>query len=403
MRVPLLVASLLFWVVSQTVAQEALTEASFLGAIDADGVAVRALTEDLARAEAARRRAGTLGNPRVEFEWEAPEGNPEQTTWTAAWAPPLDGRLGLTREAAETGVAAARERFAADRLRLRRELRRAYADWALSAERRDVLKKQQGFVNTLADQARRRADAGEESGISARRLLLASAEIGAELAVAEADATRAEALARAWRPEIPPGAPLERPPLGTPPAAEMTPPRPELEALRLEVRQAEIEGRLARRFVVFPELQAGWQRLEDNGKEQSGPVFGLSWSVPIFDRFQASRVEVLQRQKALEARLALATARLSAELAAARSSYGQLAQRAREHERAIADTEKLVEGAVASFRAGESTVTDLLETLRSVREAHLREIELYAEALEAQRALEAATTRPPAVEEGDQK
>lgn len=402
MRVQLLVASVSFWVVSQTSAQETLTEATFLGAIEGDGVAVRALTEDLARAEAARRRAGTLGNPRVEFEREAPEGNPEQTTWTAAWAPPLDGRLGLTREAAEAGLAAARQRFAADRLRLRRELRKAYADWALSAERRDVLKNQQTFVTALADKARRRAEAGEESGIGARRLLLASAEIGAELAVAEAEAIRAEALARAWRPEIPPGARPDRSPLGPPPAEEFTQSRPELEALRLEVRQAELEGRLARRFVVFPELQAGWQRLEDKGKEQNGPVFGVSWSLPLFDRFQAARVEALQRQKALEARLALATARLSAELAAARSSYGHLAEKAREQERAMADTEKLVEGAVASFRAGESTVTDLLETLRSVREAHLREIELYAEALEAHRTLEAATALPPAME-GDRK
>ena len=402
MRVQVVVASLLFSVVSQTSAQETLTEAAFMGAIDSEGVAVRALTEDLARAEAARRRSGTLSNPRVEFEREAPEGNPEQTTWTAAWAPPLDGRLRLTREAAETGLAAARERFAADRLRLRRDLRRAYADWVLSAERRDVLRIQQGLVHPLADQSRRRAEAGEESGISARRLLLASAEIGAELAVAEAEATRAEALARAWRPEIPADARPGRPSLASPPTEALNQPRPELEALRLEIRQAELEGRLAKRFVVFPELQAGWQRLEDNGREQSGPVVGLSWSVPLFDRFQAARAEALQRQKALEARLALATARASAELAAARSSYGALSQRAREQERAIADTEKLVEGAVASFRAGESTVTDLLETLRSVREAHLREIELYAEALEAHRALEAATSLPLAVE-GDRK
>jgi outer membrane protein TolC len=374
-----------------------LTESVFLAGFDENHVAVRALTEDLARAEAARRRAGTLDNPRVEFGREAPEDNPKQTTWTAAWAPPLDGRLRLAREAAKIGVDAARERFAADRVRLRRELRKAYADWVLSTERQDVLQSQRALVDSLAEQVRRRAEVGEESGIGARRLLLASAEIGSELAVADADAVRAAALARALRPEIPPDARPARPPLVPPPAPSR--PRPELEALRLEVQQAQLEGRLARRFVIFPELSAGWQRLEHAGVEQTGPVFGVSWSLPLFDRSQAARVEAAGRQRALEARLVVATARSRAELDASGAAYALLAARAREQARAIGETDRLLEGASASFRAGESTVTDLLETLRSVREARLKEIELYAEALEAQRALEAAGGSLPASEE----
>lgn len=383
----------------QTRSGETLTETAFLARFDENHDAVRALTEDLARAEAARRRAGTFGNPRVEFEREAPEDNPKQTTWTAAWAPPLDGRLRLARAAAETGVAAARERFAADRLRLRRELRKAYADWTLSTERRDVLESQRALVDSLAEQGRKRAEVGEESGISARRLILASAEIGAELAVAEADAIRAAALARAWRPEVSPETRPARPPLESAPAAAGSRPRPELEALRFEVRQVELEGRLARRFLIFPELSAGWQRLEHAGIEQTGPVFGVSWSLPLFDRSQGARIEAAGRQRALEARLAVATARASAELEASGAAYSVLAARAREQARAVGETDRLVEGATASFRAGESTVTDLLETLRSVREARLKEIELYAEALEAQRALEAAGALLPESEE----
>ena len=383
---------------AQTPPEETLTESVFLAGLDESHVAVRALGEDLARAEAARRRAGTLGNPRVEFEREAPEDNPKQTTWTAAWAPPLDGRLGLAREAAETGVAAARERLAADRVRLRRELREAYADWALSSERREVLQSQRALVESLAEQVRRRAEVGEESGIGARRLLLASAEIGSDLATAEADAVRAAALVRAWRPEIPTGARPSRPPLGPVDTAAARP-RPELEALRLEARQAQLEGRLARRFVIFPELSAGWQRLEHAGVEQTGPVFGLSWSVPLFDRSQAARMEAAGRQRAVEARLHVATARSRAELDASGAAYSILAARSREQARAIAETDRLLEGASASFRAGESTVTDLLETLRSVREARLKEIGLYAEALEAHRALEAAGGAPTASEE----
>lgn len=385
--------------VSQTPSGETLTESAFLAGFDENHVAVRAFTEDLARAEAARRRAGTLANPRLEFERESPEDNPTQTTWTAAWAPPLDGRLRLAREAAEAGVGAARERFAADRLRLRREARKAYADWALSIERREALQSQRALVDSLAEQVRRRAEVGEESGIGARRLLLASAEIGAELAVAEAEAVRAAALAQAWRPDLPASARPARPPLESPPTTAPPGTRPALEALRFEVQQAELEGRLARRFLIFPEVSAGWQRLEHAGVEQTGAVFGVSWSLPLFDRSQAARIEAAGRQRALEARLAIATTRTRAELDASRAAYAILAARAREQALAIIETDRLADGATASFRAGESTVTDLLETLRSVREARLKEIELYAEALEAQRALEAAGGLLPSTEE----
>lgn len=384
---------------SETPSGDTLTESVFLAGFDENHVALRAFTEDLAKAEAARRRAGTLANPRVEFEREAPEDNPKQTTWTAAWAPPLDGRLRLSREAAETGVAAARERFAADRLRLRRELRKAYADWAISTERRNALQSQRGLVDSLAEQVRSRAEVGEESGIGARRLLLASAEIGAELAVADAEAVRAAALVRAWRPETPRNARPARPPLEVPPVTAPPGPRAELEAMRLDVQQAQLEGRLARRFLTFPELSVGLQRLEHSGVRQTGPVFGVSWSLPLFDRSQAARIEAAGRQKALEARLAVATARARAERQASEAAYAILAARAREQALAIAETERLVEGASASFRSGESTVTDLLETLRSVREARLKEIELYAAALEAQRALEAAGALLPESEE----
>lgn len=393
MRVQLILVTYSFLAVVPARAQETLTEATYLEPFVEGHVAVRALTEDLARAEGARRRAATLGNPRLDFEREAPDDNPRQTTWTVAWAPPLDARFSLGRQAAETGLAAARERFAADRLRLRRELRRAYADWALSTERRDVLQLQRGLVDPLAEQARRRAAHGEESGIAARRLLLASAEIAAELAIAEAGALRAGVFARAWRPDLLPSVRPIRPVLAPSPAA---PPgsRPDLDALRLEIRQAELEGRLAKRFIVFPELQIGWQSLEERGTTWNGPVLGVSWSLPLFDRFQAARIEAAGRQKALEARLVLATSRARAEFEAAGASYAHLAERAREQTRAVSETKKLIDGASASFRAGESSLTDLLETLRSVREAHLKEIDLYGEALEAQRALEAAASLP---------
>src|SRR5262245_47400961 len=85
--------------VSQAAHAQAITEAEFLSGLNPESAAVRSLGEALARAEAARRRAGLLQNPRVDFWRESPDGAARVTNWTLAWAPPLDGRYGPARKA----------------------------------------------------------------------------------------------------------------------------------------------------------------------------------------------------------------------------------------------------------------------------------------------------------------
>jgi len=178
------------------------TEEEFLAGVGESHAAVRALQEGLAPAEAARVRAGTLQNPHVEFWREQPQASPRLTNWTVAWTPPLDGRFGVAKEAADAGVAAARERLASERARLRQELRRVFAEWSLSSERRALLAAQVELVGRLAEAERQRARVGEAAGLSARRLSLVQAEAQAAFRDAEADLARAEAAARAWRPDL---------------------------------------------------------------------------------------------------------------------------------------------------------------------------------------------------------
>ena len=203
---------------------QGLTEAEFLSPFDGEAAAVRALQEGLARAQAARRRAGLLENPRADFWREQPNANPRVTNWTLSWTPPLDGRYGLGKKSADAGLAAARERLAADKAGLRRELRAAFAAWSLAFERRNVLKDQLERLRRLTEVERQRARAGEESGLSARRFTLAESEVSAALAAAEAALARAEALARAWRPDlaadvVPASATVPEPPSAVDPAA----------------------------------------------------------------------------------------------------------------------------------------------------------------------------------------
>jgi len=367
--------------------QDVVTEADFLDGLRPDHPALRAVGEDLARAAAARRRAVMLANPRLEFSREQPEDSPRQDTWTMAWTPPFDGRRGLARDAAEAGVLAARERTAAERARIRRDLRKAYADWSLAHERHEILARHLAIAEELADKSRLRAEAGEESGLAAGRLALTAQEVRTQLAAARTDYVRAEAVALGWRPDLA-GRPPSLPALPPAPASLDSARRPELRALELEARQAALEARLAGRFWTTPELQAGWQRLEAAGGAQDGPVLGLAWTVPLFDRNQAGRLEAVRRKEIAEARLALAAGRAEHELKGVIEAYGMAARAADDASRTAAGAERLVDSAAASFRAGEATLTDLLDTLRAVREARLGALELLGNALETHRELE---------------
>lgn len=371
-----------------------ITEERFLGVLADDHAAVIAASEALGTARAARRRAATLGNPLLQLEREAPAESPRETTWGLAWAPPLDGRRGLSIRAAEASLAAAAGRFDSEMLGLRLEMRAAFARWALARDRRDVLTAHLRRFEGLAERMQRRAEAGEESGLAARRVELAAVDARAALRLAEVELVRAAAAALAWDPQLAPQTRPLLPALPPVPAALDLAARRDLEAGEQEVAAARLAGRLARRPLSFPELLLGWKRIEERGVGVDGPVFGITWSVPLFDRRQADRLEADQALASAEARLELAARRAEAGLAAAREVYRRLAAAAAEAAHGRDGLERLIEGATASYLAGESGTTDLLDALRSALAAEAVALDVYAAALEAHRHLEAAAGRP---------
>lgn len=365
--------------------QEAVTEAEFIAPFGADHATLTATNERLAEAEAALARASVLANPRLEYGLEKPEGS-RQTTVGVAWVPPLDGRRGLTTAAARAGLAAARTGRELRMMRVRLAARAAYAEWAAARERHQVMSELSRVVEVLAERTSLRARAGEESGLAARRIVLTAATLAGERAASEAALTRAEASARAWRPDLPAGVAPTRPALIDPgaPLGGVG----GIDALEKELEQARLEERLAGRFWSAPELQAGWQRLDSGGARVSGPVFSATVAVPVFDRNKGGRTAAMRRRMAAEARLALATAARAARLAGAETSFRTLADAARAAETSVEGMESLVEAATASFTAGESTVTDLLDVLRSALDARIRAVDAHAAALAAARTVE---------------
>jgi outer membrane protein TolC len=241
-------------------------------------------------------------------------------------------------------------------------------------------------VEELALRQRRRAEAGEVSGLDARRLDLAVVELRASLARAEAEAAAAEAAARAWRPELPGALRPELPPL--PELAEAPPgTHPRIAALEAELAAARSSAELARRVLAIPEVVGGWHREEEGGGSADGPIVGLVWPLPLFDRNRAERLAAEARVEVSSARLELARRQLAGEREGRRSAYRRLREAALDAGAAAATGAVAVEAASAAFRLGEADLTDLLDTLRSATGAELAALELREAALAASREL----------------
>jgi cobalt-zinc-cadmium efflux system outer membrane protein len=363
-----------------------LTEAEFLAPLDDSHPAVLVLARELAAARAGVVAARTLENPELGALREDPTGSVEQLDVTVSWRPPHPGRRRLAIAASEAEVDAAAHRLDEDLLGLELHLREVYGRWALAVARGDRLAGQAARIDALAARERHRAESGESSGLDARRLALAAVETRAALARAGAEADTASAAARAWRPDLPDGvrpALPELPDLGAAPDAV----HPRIAALEAELAAARRERELVARVVGMPEVVAGWQRQDGGTEVAEGPILGLAWPVPLFDRNRSERLSADARVREVSARLELARRRLAAEREGRRAAYRRLREAALDATAAADAGGPAVEAATAAFRLGEMDLTDLLETLRSSTAAELAALELREAALAAGREL----------------
>ena len=349
--------------------------------------------------KAERLRAGLLDDPRLEVGREDPDGVSRETTWGVAWTPPIDGRRRWAVRAAEAGVEMEEFELASRRLRLRVEMRAAYAAWAVDQARKEVLRDHADRIDGLATRVDNRAKAGEVSKLAARRLGLASKAVYASLSVAKGSEAGSRERVAAWL-EDPEVVTARRPVLPelpeTPDRLDATTwaQRPDLEAARSRVEQAKSDERLSRRVAAAPELVLGWKQVEDPGGDLNGPVFAIGWKVPVFDRGRADRMAA---QYALETAVADEEWRrrqARSEYTGALVVYAELRRSALEAQRELGGLENLTAAATTVFEQGETNVTDLLGTLRSILDTRLSALDLYRAALDAHCRLELAAGRP---------
>jgi outer membrane protein TolC len=161
-----------------------------------------------------------------------------------------------------------------------------------------------------------------------------------------------------------------------------------------EAERAELALRLAGRSLEFPTVFGGWTVFDEEGGNVDGPVLGLEWSLPVFDRRQGERQRAARELEVVRAELELSRARAEAERGAALAVYEELSAAATEVLETTEGTSAVIEAATAEFQAGEASLTDLLETLRSATDGRLAALRLHAEALAAHRRLELSTGRP---------
>ena len=371
-----------------------LTEAEFLSVLESSHPAIIQARSAADEATASVLAAKVRPRPELTFVRENPRGDGievEQTDWTLSWAPFPRARRSRV-QAAQAAAQAAEHSYQADVLSLRLVLREAFANWAIQEARGERLAGIAERVQTLARREATRFERGESSGLVARRLGIASSELLNRLALVEAAKETARAEALKWRPDVPPTALPELPSL--PPPTDSTHAHPRLAQAEASVRAATLEEEAANRLVALPELIAGWQRQETSGQSLDGPVLGLSWSVPLFDRNQAERARSSSRLAGEEARLETVRRELEARHNGAASAYRRLLDALEDSDQRASDWRSILEGGEASFRLGESSLTDLLEIYRSVSASEMAALDLYEAALEAHRTLETLQAKP---------
>jgi outer membrane protein TolC len=168
---------------------------------------------------------------------------------------------------------------------------------------------------------------------------------------------------------------------------------PAVAARRFEVQRAEAELRLTRRFIQFPEITVGRVDIEEPGFKSAGLLVGGSWPLPLFDRQQPEQAGAASRLTAARVRLEIEKTRRQARWDGGLAGYSELRRAALAASDSLASVDSVIQAATARFNAGESTATDLLETLGSVLGARLAALDLFEEALAAHRRLELAALR----------
>jgi outer membrane protein, heavy metal efflux system len=171
--------------------------------------------------------------------------------------------------------------------------------------------------------------------------------------------------------------------------ARATTTRAELRALQQSAQRTTFEADAARRLrLPSPNVFGGVKRADDDAGRETGGVFGLSLSIPLFDvggrdvaRWAAERARIDAERASIEYRIRSEITGASAALSMRQVAISQDQQGA---------AKELVQIAEVAYREGEVGILELLDAVRTASRARIRSIDLRLDARLAQIALERA-------------
>jgi cobalt-zinc-cadmium efflux system outer membrane protein len=167
--------------------------------------------------------------------------------------------------------------------------------------------------------------------------------------------------------------------------------RAELRALNATMRQFELEAEVARRATgLAPTLSGGLKRAEDHNETRTGPVFGLSVAVPLFNRgTRESARWAAERARAELERISIEAA-IRAQVNRAFEAMTVRSQSAPAVNAAVSSADDLITIADVAYREGEISILQLVDAYRTAARARERVIEARLDLAQSEIALERA-------------
>lgn len=355
----------------------------------------KSLALKIARSEAAERmgvarQSRAYFNPELSFERDDLSHN-EETAWEETFQllqqVEWPGRTTARARAATHAIRAGAARFRADSIELAFEVREAYVRAWYAEEAESIVRRTASVIQSVAEDAEVRLEAGDISAYEARRLRLARVEAEQEL---EEAVLRTRAARRNLAVLIDPGTETQE--IGPSEGLDGVPPmirreaamaaldgRPDVEAAASELDAARAGVDLARtHWVPAPSFGLGYRHHHDGF---GGASVALDLPLPLFDRGSGTRAEAAAHSSAAAYRLELRRTLARYDAMAASDRYASSRARLQTTAQGIrTDGEALLASATAAYAQLEMTLVELLDAADAFQAAQLSALSLAAEA-----------------------
>lgn len=318
---------------------------------------------------------------------------------------PINGRLGMLRQAATAAVQVAGAQAESSLWRLCSEMRQVFYDLILVQQREitfnDSITQLQEIVRILAEREKH----GEGSLFDRLRAEHEQSDLRAELASTRALTAEARSrLVSFLDGNVDPASLRAQAELGTakelPPLTDLlqlaSATRQDYQAERQRQEQLQWEERAAtRQRIPDPVIVAGIMRAEEPGGIKYGPHLGISIAIPMFERGQNRVAELEAEMRRSSYRQEVLDQQIQAEV---RGAYEELQirhQASDEYRARLAQQgAQLEQIARLAYQEGELGILELLDSYRVRRQSLLRMLDLNAASKQAEINLERAVGKP---------